>query len=390
MGDREYMAMPAKEKEVRKKSYHKKFIESLEHLFYNWGLTVANNPWMVICHTTLLTALCSLGFLQFRMQYRTDHLWIPSTSKFRQNTQWKNENFKKNSRYQNVIFKSDNILTPEGVQKMFRVHKRMLEFSFNNSSFEDFCLLVPVTNFDYTGQVRKYTRGSLPVVKHDHGGDIRDNIFGGRIGRTLADKSLDMNISVKNRDDIHDHDKDEVRTSTFRSISNKFKREVSTPATIDQDDVYEEGTDGSGDHGEEALKIVEFEDTTFPTMKDIINNTDRDANDDDELLNPSKVNVEDNLSEEDEFNVSGDSEPVGGDSVNNTEDDYEDDDEYDDEYDLLALYDQYDTSDKPADTLAEAILLQRSVAMSTVSWSPVLGRLASSRACLNFGLLMRK
>ena len=105
------MAMPAKEKEVRKKSYHKKFIESLEHLFYNWGLTVANNPWMVICLTTLLTALCSLGFLQFRMQYRTDHLWIPSTSKFRQNTQWKNEKFKKNSCYQNVIFKSDNILT---------------------------------------------------------------------------------------------------------------------------------------------------------------------------------------------------------------------------------------------------------------------------------------
>ena len=131
---------------------------------------------------------------------------------------------------------------------------------------------------------------------------------------------------------------------------------------------------------------MEFEDTTFPTMKDIINNTDRDANDDDELINPSKVNVEDNLSEEDEFNVSGDSEPVGGDSVNNSEDDYEDDDEYD----LLALYDQYDTSDKPADTLAEAILLQRSVAMGTVSWSPVLGRLASSRACLNFGLLMRK
>jgi len=171
---------------MRKKSYHKKFIESLEHLFYNWGVTVAKNPWMVICLATLLTALCSLGFLQFRMQYRTDHLWIPSTSKFRQNTQWKNENFKKNIRYQNIIFKSDNILTPDGVQKMFRVHRKMLEFSFNNSTFEDFCLLVPVTNFGYTGQVRKYTRGSLPVVKHEHGDPLDKLIFGGRIGRTLA------------------------------------------------------------------------------------------------------------------------------------------------------------------------------------------------------------
>merc|ERR1711915_772383 len=80
-----------------------------------------------------------------------DKLWIPSTSHFRANKEWKNENFKKNTRYENVAFKADNILTPEGIMHMLKVHQKMVKFRVHDSTFEDLCLRLPVQNLFYSG-----------------------------------------------------------------------------------------------------------------------------------------------------------------------------------------------------------------------------------------------
>ena len=53
-----------------------------------------------------------------RIQYATDELWIPSTSPFKANKEWKNTHFKKNTRYENVMFRGENVLTPEALQQV--------------------------------------------------------------------------------------------------------------------------------------------------------------------------------------------------------------------------------------------------------------------------------
>ena len=66
------------------------------------------------------TLIISLHYVNIfgRIQYTADQLWIPSTSAFRENKEWKNKNFQKNTRYENVAFRSENILTPEGIMQV--------------------------------------------------------------------------------------------------------------------------------------------------------------------------------------------------------------------------------------------------------------------------------
>ena len=76
-------------------------------------------------------------------RYATDELWIPSTSEFKSNKAWKNDHFSKNTRYktftfsftfcatpiylimehiacryENILFKGENVLTPKTLQQV--------------------------------------------------------------------------------------------------------------------------------------------------------------------------------------------------------------------------------------------------------------------------------
>lgn len=132
--------------------YNEVFLGGLERGFYRWGKFVARHPWPVIGTTFMVTTLCSLGFLLFRIQYATDELWIPSTSPFKANKEWKNTHFKKNTRYENIMFSGDNILTPEGLQQMYRVHERLMQFQTNGSTFHDMCFKLPIEELFYQGK----------------------------------------------------------------------------------------------------------------------------------------------------------------------------------------------------------------------------------------------
>ena len=76
------------------------------------------------------------------IRYATDELWIPSTSEFKSNKAWKNDHFSKNTRYktftcwhvcakdnrlnskkncfryENILFKGENVLTPKTLQQV--------------------------------------------------------------------------------------------------------------------------------------------------------------------------------------------------------------------------------------------------------------------------------
>jgi len=132
--------------------YNEVVLGNLEKAFYRWGKFVAHHPWPVIGTTFTITTLCSLGFLLFRIQYATDELWIPSTSPFKSNKEWKNTHFKKNTRYENIMFSGENVLTPAGLQQMYRVHERLMQFQTNGSTFQDMCFKLPIEELFYQGK----------------------------------------------------------------------------------------------------------------------------------------------------------------------------------------------------------------------------------------------
>ena len=67
-----------------------------------------------------------------------------SGSKLRNNVEWVKHHFPQQIRFNQVIFKSDNVLKPEVIQEMYNLTIRMREVTHNNQTWEDVCFRVPV------------------------------------------------------------------------------------------------------------------------------------------------------------------------------------------------------------------------------------------------------
>lgn len=113
--------------------------DSMEQLFYRWGRFVAHHPYPVIATTILITALSSIGFLNFRMEHQANLLWINSDSSYNIHEKWLQQHFKKNERPQILIVKSENILTPENIQKMYEIYTKIQSINSNGKIFNDLC-----------------------------------------------------------------------------------------------------------------------------------------------------------------------------------------------------------------------------------------------------------
>ena len=77
-------------------------------------------------------------------QYNSHISILVSGSKLRNNVEWVNHNFPQQIRFNQVIFKSENVLSPEVIQEMFNLTMRMREVTHNNQTWEDVCFRVPV------------------------------------------------------------------------------------------------------------------------------------------------------------------------------------------------------------------------------------------------------
>eukprot|EP00092_Neocalanus_flemingeri_P026887 GFUD01029143.1.p1 GENE.GFUD01029143.1~~GFUD01029143.1.p1 ORF type:complete len:1040 (-),score=194.28 GFUD01029143.1:157-3276(-) len=121
-------------------------INKLELFFYTWGKFVSVHPYKVILSCIILTALCSLGFLCFRAEFKANHLWIPPGSEFNLHQKWVDENFKKNTREESVLFMSDNVLTAESLRQMQQVHQAVADIQIIGKTYGDICFRVPTAN----------------------------------------------------------------------------------------------------------------------------------------------------------------------------------------------------------------------------------------------------
>ena len=118
------------------------FVKLLEKGFYNWGCFVARRPWHIIAASLFLTVICSIGLINLRFLADFSELWVAKGSPYLANNKWLFENFPNDKRIQNLIFHAEpggNILSPESLKFMMRLHKKISEIRPQNVSFQDIC-----------------------------------------------------------------------------------------------------------------------------------------------------------------------------------------------------------------------------------------------------------
>jgi len=116
---------------------------------------VARHPYPVICTCLVITAVSSVGFLNFRMEHEADLLWINSDSAYNIHEQWLQTHFKNNQRAQILIVKNKNILTKESILEMLEIHKKIQSINANGKTFDDICAQVPIADIFQTKKRKK-------------------------------------------------------------------------------------------------------------------------------------------------------------------------------------------------------------------------------------------
>ena len=104
-------------------------MNGLERYFRWHGKLVATYPLLFLLATTITTVMFGLGLISFREESDLTALWVPVGSKLRNNVEWVKHNFPQQIRFNQVIFKSDNVLSPEVIQEMFNLTMKMREVS---------------------------------------------------------------------------------------------------------------------------------------------------------------------------------------------------------------------------------------------------------------------
>merc|ERR1712226_303915 len=130
-------------------------IGTLERFFYWWGKLVTRRPYPVILVCLLLTALASLGFLNFRMEHHANLLWIPLASPYNTNQTWLDTHFKNKDRVEVAIFKTNNVLTPTALKEMLALHKKIQDIEVEGKHFDNICSRVPIADIFQTKRRRR-------------------------------------------------------------------------------------------------------------------------------------------------------------------------------------------------------------------------------------------
>ena len=101
-------------------------------------------PSFFICLSFAITLLSGLGLFQFYEESEMTALWVPKGSKFRNDFEWVEENFPKQVRWSQVIFKAENVLHPKIINEMFKLREKVEEIDLNGLKWSDVCLKIPV------------------------------------------------------------------------------------------------------------------------------------------------------------------------------------------------------------------------------------------------------
>jgi len=126
-----------------------KLVHKFEGFFYWLGSLTARRPMPVILVSMVVVGLGCAGLPYIKTENNAIKLWIPQNSDFSQNYKWLWNNFPPEIRMHSAILHSDDVLTPESIQKMYQIYKKVYGLKTStNFTWEKACLRVPVVNID--------------------------------------------------------------------------------------------------------------------------------------------------------------------------------------------------------------------------------------------------
>lgn len=114
-----------------------------------WGFMVASHPIHCILGCLCLTILCAMGMLNFTIENRPDKLWLRGDSPFAQDIEWLHENVLSPLRPSLAIVEADNVLEPEVMRALIKIHQAVRAISVNGGkTFDDLCYKLPITKVE--------------------------------------------------------------------------------------------------------------------------------------------------------------------------------------------------------------------------------------------------
>lgn len=95
--------------------------------FFNFrlGYTVASNPWKTIFISLFFVFIFGLGILKLNFIKDPIDLWVPSNSKFRNDTKWLLNNLNEGHREESIIISAENVLEPKNLLKLFIINEEI-------------------------------------------------------------------------------------------------------------------------------------------------------------------------------------------------------------------------------------------------------------------------
>jgi len=124
-------------------------VERFEGLFYWLGSFTSRRPLPVIVCCVVFTGLGCIGLPFLRPENNAIKLWIPQASDFSLNYAWLWANFPPEFRQHSLILHGDDVLTPQAIQKMYRIYKAVYQVKTkNDKTWRDSCFRIPVVNID--------------------------------------------------------------------------------------------------------------------------------------------------------------------------------------------------------------------------------------------------
>ena len=117
-------------------------VTHLEKGFYHLGCFIARRPWIIIFTSLFITSICSIGLINLRFETDANKIWGPDSSIYISNNKWLSEHFPQDKRVQTLIFQSEengNILSPQSLKLMMKLHKLITKLQPQNITFQDIC-----------------------------------------------------------------------------------------------------------------------------------------------------------------------------------------------------------------------------------------------------------
>lgn len=127
------------------------FVIQLERFYYWYGKKVATYPLAFSLICIIVCTLSGIGLYGYNEEANPYKLWIPQDSDFVRNTEWLWDNFPQDSRFHSVIVTADNVLSPQVMKHILKIHRNLAKArSTDGFGWQDKCYEVPVV--DLRGQ----------------------------------------------------------------------------------------------------------------------------------------------------------------------------------------------------------------------------------------------